>query len=103
MPAPLSDSFPYISMSISPQTVVRAGYPPHSLARSPTRFVEGITKLAGNTLGDHRKKTGKLTTRIPKVVGLTGTRRLNHPYQESGYFRRLTRLGSAGILPRIDG
>ncbi|RZR87194.1 hypothetical protein BHM03_00014555 [Ensete ventricosum] len=67
------------------------------------RFVEGITKLAGNTLGDHRKKTGKLTIRIPKVVGLAGIGRLNHPYQESGYFRRLTRPGPVGILPRIDG
>ncbi|RRT68911.1 hypothetical protein B296_00033473 [Ensete ventricosum] len=36
MPAPLSDSFPYISMSIFPQTVVRAGCPPHSPARPPT-------------------------------------------------------------------
>ncbi|RZR96820.1 hypothetical protein BHM03_00025893 [Ensete ventricosum] len=36
MPAPLSDSFPYISMSVFPQTVARADCPPHSPARSLT-------------------------------------------------------------------
>ncbi|RWV93294.1 hypothetical protein GW17_00044265 [Ensete ventricosum] len=36
------------------------------------RFTEGIGKLPGNTPGDSRKKTGRLATRIPKVVGLPG-------------------------------
>ncbi|RWW71693.1 hypothetical protein BHE74_00020545 [Ensete ventricosum] len=34
------------------------------------RFIEGIRKLAGSTLGDHRKKTGWLAARIPEVTGL---------------------------------
>ncbi|RWW23918.1 hypothetical protein GW17_00011808 [Ensete ventricosum] len=36
------------------------------------RFAEGIGKLAGNTLEDHRQKTGRLTTRMSKAVGLAG-------------------------------
>ncbi|RZS25844.1 hypothetical protein BHM03_00059110 [Ensete ventricosum] len=37
------------------------------------RFAEGIGKLVGNTLGDHRKKTIGLTARMPEAVGLGGT------------------------------
>ncbi|RWW11030.1 hypothetical protein GW17_00025389 [Ensete ventricosum] len=40
-------------------------------------FTEGIRKLAGNTSGDHRKKTRRLTARMPEVVGLAG---VNRPY-----------------------
>ncbi|RWV80474.1 hypothetical protein GW17_00058256 [Ensete ventricosum] len=36
------------------------------------RFTEGIRKLAGNTLVDRRKKTRRLTARIPKATGLVG-------------------------------
>ncbi|RRT62663.1 hypothetical protein B296_00006651, partial [Ensete ventricosum] len=36
------------------------------------RFAEGIGKLAGNTPGDHRKKTIGLTARMPEAVGLGG-------------------------------
>ncbi|RZR88279.1 hypothetical protein BHM03_00015811 [Ensete ventricosum] len=44
------------------------------------RFVEGIGKLTGNTLGDHRKKTRRLIVRIPEAIRLTGVGRLNRPY-----------------------
>ncbi|RRT76360.1 hypothetical protein B296_00007830 [Ensete ventricosum] len=37
------------------------------------RFVEGIGKLAGNTLGDRWKKTIGLATRMFKATGLGGT------------------------------
>ncbi|RRT79919.1 hypothetical protein B296_00006134 [Ensete ventricosum] len=36
------------------------------------RFAEGIRKLVGNTLGDYRKKTIRLTSRMLAVVGLAG-------------------------------
>ncbi|RWV85773.1 hypothetical protein GW17_00052412 [Ensete ventricosum] len=36
------------------------------------RFVEGIGKLVGNTPGDRRKKTGRLTARMPEATGLVG-------------------------------
>ncbi|RWV88129.1 hypothetical protein GW17_00049815 [Ensete ventricosum] len=36
------------------------------------RFAEGIGKLAGNTLGDYRKKTGRLTVRMSEAIGLAG-------------------------------
>ncbi|RRT56493.1 hypothetical protein B296_00018887 [Ensete ventricosum] len=36
------------------------------------RFAEGIGKLARNTSGDHRKKIVRLTTRMPKTIGLGG-------------------------------
>ncbi|RWV81829.1 hypothetical protein GW17_00056719, partial [Ensete ventricosum] len=36
------------------------------------RFAEEIGKLAGNTPGDHRKKTERLAARMPEVAGLTG-------------------------------
>ncbi|RRT46771.1 hypothetical protein B296_00047031, partial [Ensete ventricosum] len=35
-------------------------------------FAEGIGKLAGNTSGDHRKKTGRLAKRMSEAVGLAG-------------------------------
>ncbi|RRT77886.1 hypothetical protein B296_00010244 [Ensete ventricosum] len=41
------------------------------------RFAEGIGKLTGNTSGDHRKKTKRLTARIPNAAGLAG---VNRPY-----------------------
>ncbi|RWW18766.1 hypothetical protein BHE74_00051770 [Ensete ventricosum] len=36
------------------------------------RFAKGIGKLAMNTPGDHRKKTGRLTMRILEATGLAG-------------------------------
>ncbi|RZS17516.1 hypothetical protein BHM03_00049664 [Ensete ventricosum] len=36
------------------------------------RFVEGIGKLAGNTPGDRRKKTERLTARMAEAAGLVG-------------------------------
>ncbi|RRT79348.1 hypothetical protein B296_00025516 [Ensete ventricosum] len=36
------------------------------------RFVEGIEKLAGNTLGDRQKKIGRLTARMSEAVRLAG-------------------------------
>ncbi|RWW60807.1 hypothetical protein BHE74_00032164 [Ensete ventricosum] len=36
------------------------------------RFAEGIGKLAGNTPGDHWKKTRRLVARIAEAVGLAG-------------------------------
>ncbi|RRT64557.1 hypothetical protein B296_00001189 [Ensete ventricosum] len=36
------------------------------------RFTKEIGKLAGNTLGDRRKKTERLTARMPEVAGLAG-------------------------------
>ncbi|RZS01271.1 hypothetical protein BHM03_00031095 [Ensete ventricosum] len=35
-------------------------------------FVEGIGKLIENTPGDYRKKTRRLTVRMPEAVGLAG-------------------------------
>ncbi|RWW08824.1 hypothetical protein GW17_00027714 [Ensete ventricosum] len=35
------------------------------LSEFAKRFTEGIRKLAGNTPGDHRKKAGRLVTRMP--------------------------------------
>ncbi|RWW11386.1 hypothetical protein BHE74_00033330 [Ensete ventricosum] len=34
------------------------------------RFAERIGKLAGNTPGDRRKKTERLTARMPEATGL---------------------------------
>ncbi|RRT74998.1 hypothetical protein B296_00005942 [Ensete ventricosum] len=36
------------------------------------RFTEGIRKLARNMQGDHRKKTKKLTVKIPEAAVLAG-------------------------------
>ncbi|RWW05885.1 hypothetical protein GW17_00030817 [Ensete ventricosum] len=35
-----------------------------------TRFAEGIRMLIGNMKGDHRKKTGGLTARMPEATKL---------------------------------
>ncbi|RWV96651.1 hypothetical protein GW17_00040619 [Ensete ventricosum] len=35
-------------------------------------FSEGIGKLTGNMPGDRRKKTRRLTVRMPEAVGLAG-------------------------------
>ncbi|RWW00692.1 hypothetical protein GW17_00036329 [Ensete ventricosum] len=37
-------------------------------------LAEGIGKLVGNTLGDRRKKTGRLTARIPEAAELAGVK-----------------------------
>ncbi|RWW78648.1 hypothetical protein BHE74_00013120 [Ensete ventricosum] len=57
------------------------------------RFTEGIGKLARNTLGDCRKKTERLTARIPEATGLAG---LNCPYPGISIL-------SAVDPPRTDG
>ncbi|RZS16071.1 hypothetical protein BHM03_00048012 [Ensete ventricosum] len=36
------------------------------------RFTERIWNLAGNTPGDHQKKTGRLTARMPEATRLAG-------------------------------
>ncbi|RWV91068.1 hypothetical protein GW17_00046678 [Ensete ventricosum] len=36
------------------------------------RFAEEIGKFAGNTSGDHQKKIGRLTVRLPKAARLAG-------------------------------
>ncbi|RWV85535.1 hypothetical protein GW17_00052664, partial [Ensete ventricosum] len=36
------------------------------------RFAEGIGKLAGNTLGDHYKKTERLIVRMSEAARLAG-------------------------------
>ncbi|RZS02089.1 hypothetical protein BHM03_00032065 [Ensete ventricosum] len=41
-------------------------------------FAEGIGKLAGNTPGDHQKKTRRLAARMPEATGLVG--RINRLY-----------------------
>ncbi|RRT39612.1 hypothetical protein B296_00026553 [Ensete ventricosum] len=46
------------------------------------RFAEGIGKLVGNKPGDRRKKTERLTARMPKVTILAG-RQLDCPYPGS--------------------
>ncbi|RWW64342.1 hypothetical protein BHE74_00028425 [Ensete ventricosum] len=48
------------------------------------RFTKGIGKLVGNTLGDHRKKTGRLTTRMPEAVGLAGLQQDDGPRYSLG-------------------
>ncbi|RWW63923.1 hypothetical protein BHE74_00028876, partial [Ensete ventricosum] len=45
------------------------------------RFVEGIGKLAGNTLGNHQKKTERLATKMSEAAGLAG-QRFNHAAQD---------------------
>ncbi|RRT36281.1 hypothetical protein B296_00035878 [Ensete ventricosum] len=42
------------------------------LPKFARRFTEGIEKLAGNMSGDCRKKTERLTARMPEVAGLVG-------------------------------
>ncbi|RRT61836.1 hypothetical protein B296_00018042 [Ensete ventricosum] len=62
------------------------------------RFAEGIKKLAGNTLGDHRKKTVGLTARMSEAVGLAG---LDRPYlgirAAANGCQRLNRPGPVGF------
>ncbi|RZS09657.1 hypothetical protein BHM03_00040764 [Ensete ventricosum] len=41
-------------------------------AEKLVRSWEGIKKLAGNTLGDHWRKTVRLAVRIPEAAGLAG-------------------------------
>ncbi|RWV90278.1 hypothetical protein GW17_00047536 [Ensete ventricosum] len=36
------------------------------------RFAKGIEKLAGNTLGDYRKKIERLAVRMLEAIGLAG-------------------------------
>ncbi|RWW37936.1 hypothetical protein BHE74_00056887, partial [Ensete ventricosum] len=36
------------------------------------RFIKWIRKLAGNMMGNHQKKTKRLTVRISKAIGLAG-------------------------------
>ncbi|RRT34454.1 hypothetical protein B296_00035510 [Ensete ventricosum] len=38
------------------------------------RFAKGIRKLAGNMLENHRKKTKRLTARMPELARLAGVR-----------------------------
>ncbi|RWW56034.1 hypothetical protein BHE74_00037306 [Ensete ventricosum] len=71
------------------------------------RFIEGIGKVAGNTLKDRQKKTGRLTARMSEAAGLVGlcldyldwsllsgrytvaaqAGRVNHPYLRIWYCR----------------
>ncbi|RWV84182.1 hypothetical protein GW17_00054123 [Ensete ventricosum] len=62
------DDGPRSSLSIGPEIGRCSGISP-KFAR---RFAEGIGKLAGNTPRDHRKKTKRLTTRMPEAAGLVG-------------------------------
>ncbi|RWV91396.1 hypothetical protein GW17_00046318 [Ensete ventricosum] len=63
------DDGPRSSLGIGPGSddVVR---PRREFAR---RFIEGIKKLAGNTLGDRQKKTIGLAARMPEAAGLSGS------------------------------
>ncbi|RWW77923.1 hypothetical protein BHE74_00013876 [Ensete ventricosum] len=61
---------PRSSLSIGPGLGRCSGISPE-FAR---RFAEGIEKLAGNMLGDCRKKTIGLIARMPKAAGLTRVR-----------------------------
>ncbi|RRT45201.1 hypothetical protein B296_00028244, partial [Ensete ventricosum] len=62
------DDGPRSSLSIEPGFERCSGISP-KFAR---RFIEGIGKLAGNTSGDRRKKTGRLIARIPEATELVG-------------------------------
>ncbi|RRT50159.1 hypothetical protein B296_00032303 [Ensete ventricosum] len=63
------DDGPRSSLGIGPGSDDAVGFR-REFAR---RFAEGIGKLAGNTPGDHRKKTIGLVARIPEVAGLGGS------------------------------
>ncbi|RZS03483.1 hypothetical protein BHM03_00033668, partial [Ensete ventricosum] len=63
-------------------------------------FAGGIRKLAGNTSGDHRRKTVRLTVRMPEAVGLAGLITFSKilaviplPPRNPGSSWRLDRLG----------
>ncbi|RRT59599.1 hypothetical protein B296_00011354 [Ensete ventricosum] len=62
------DNEPRLSLSIRSGFRRCSGISP-KFAR---RFTKGIGKLAGNTPEDHWQKTGRLTTRMSKAVGLAG-------------------------------
>ncbi|RRT76846.1 hypothetical protein B296_00012004 [Ensete ventricosum] len=64
------DDGPRSSLSIGPGFGRYSGIS----SKFARRFTEGIGKLAGNTPGDHRKKTRRLTARIAKAVGLAGVK-----------------------------
>ncbi|RWW04555.1 hypothetical protein GW17_00032211 [Ensete ventricosum] len=48
------------------------------------RFTEGIMKLAGNTPGDHRKKTVRLAARMLEAAGLAGWTSICLKEEDSG-------------------
>ncbi|RRT85163.1 hypothetical protein B296_00008955 [Ensete ventricosum] len=62
------DDGPRSSLSIGPGFGRCSGISP-KFAR---RFAEGIGKLTGNTSGDRRKKTKRLTTRMSEATGMAG-------------------------------
>ncbi|RWV88951.1 hypothetical protein GW17_00048921 [Ensete ventricosum] len=62
------DDGPRTSLSIGPGFGRCSGISP-KFAR---RFAEGIGKLAVNTSGDRRKKTGRLAARMSEAAGLAG-------------------------------
>ncbi|RRT41370.1 hypothetical protein B296_00004512 [Ensete ventricosum] len=64
------DDRPRSSLSIGPGLGRCSGISPE-FAR---RFAKGIEKLAGNMLGDCRKKTIGLIARMPKATGLARVR-----------------------------
>ncbi|RWW35389.1 hypothetical protein BHE74_00059691 [Ensete ventricosum] len=64
------DDEPRSSLGIGPSSDDVVG-PRREFAR---RFAERIKKLAGNTLRDRWKKTGRLVTRMPEAIGLARVR-----------------------------
>ncbi|RWV78824.1 hypothetical protein GW17_00060140, partial [Ensete ventricosum] len=62
------DDGPRYSLGIGPSLDDVVG----SRRKFARRFTEGAGKLVGNAKGDRRKKTGGLTARLPKVVGVCG-------------------------------
>ncbi|RWW12274.1 hypothetical protein GW17_00024069 [Ensete ventricosum] len=69
------------------------------LAEVARRLAEGIGKLAGNTLGDYRKKIGRLTARMPEATRLT---MVNHPYP-GVRAAEPPRLAGFGLYPKKIG
>ncbi|RWW38235.1 hypothetical protein BHE74_00056543 [Ensete ventricosum] len=63
-----SDDGPRSSLSIGPGFGRCSGIS----SKFARRFAEGIGKLAGNTLGDRWKKTGRLAARMPEATRLAG-------------------------------
>ncbi|RWV78142.1 hypothetical protein GW17_00060930, partial [Ensete ventricosum] len=41
-----------------------------AISLTSVSFTQGIGKLAGNTLGDHREKTRRLTVSMPEAIRL---------------------------------
>ncbi|RZR71768.1 hypothetical protein BHM03_00007156 [Ensete ventricosum] len=62
------------------------------------RFAEGIGKLAGNTLGDHWKKTERLTTRMTEVARLAGIL-VGKPLVSDEYTTAAQAFGRLMVLP----